>query len=470
MADANGSSSLSPQHSSGGEFVTGDFVAVPGAGPHASFQALLASVGGHGVHGDVANVLAQRQYQEFEQLFGPPGPLIQAPPQPMPLQVQAPSPTPPPPHCAQSNLLMPTGTHNYQHWQPPAPQLGVAAAPRQAPMGAGGFGDWTMYNVNSTILSVACGSNSGNNNGYHQSSRLCSATAWPNNFMPPPPSSYSVYPHGIQQQQQQGHQQAITYNANNNHQQGNSGFVSNFSVDPPLLPAQCFQPISPVPNNRSPPQLFEESRYARRAKRRTQKRKNSEDPPEMGSENSGGLDHAMMLDGNHNFSNLGRQIFITRFNCKDYHMVVWKELTNSDVGNIGRIVLPKRDAEANLPALLERDGLILKMEDMRLPVTWNFKFRYWPNNKSRMYVLESTGEFTKHHNLATQDTFIIYKSLESGKFIVRGEKVTGQCATLICPECKEQGRINNRQCGFTRNLHARKRRSMPAVFTSAPSQ
>ncbi|XP_037474936.1 putative B3 domain-containing protein Os04g0676650 isoform X2 [Triticum dicoccoides] len=336
-------------------------------------------------------------------------------------------------------------------------------------MGAGVFGDWTMYNVNSTILSVACGSNSGNNNGYHQSSRLCSATAWPNNFMPPPPSSYSVYPHGIQQQQQQqqGHQQAITYNANNNHQQG---FVSNFSVDPPLLPAQCFQPISPVPNNHSPPQLFEESRYAKRAKRRTQKRKNSEDPPEVGSENSGGLDHTMMLDGNHNFSNLGRQIFTTRFNCKDYHMVVWKELTNSDVGNIGRIVLPKRDAEANLPALLERDGLILKMEDMRLPVTWNFKFRYWPNNKSRMYVLESTGEFSKHHNLATQDTFIIYKSLESGKFIVRGEKVTGQCATLICPECKEQGRINNRQCGFTRNLHARKRRSMPAVFTSAPSQ
>ncbi|XP_020192022.3 putative B3 domain-containing protein Os04g0676650 isoform X1 [Aegilops tauschii subsp. strangulata] len=457
MADANGSPSPSPQHSSGGEAVTGDFVAVPGAGPHASFQALLASVGGHDPHGAVANVLAQRQYQEYEQLFGPPGPLIQAPPQPMPLQVQAPSPTPPPPHCAQSNLLMPAGTHNYQHWQPPAPQIGVAAAPRQAPMGlgAGVFGDWTMYNVNSTVVSVACGSSSSvrgnNNNGYHQSSRLCSPTAWPNNFMPPPTSPYSVYPHGIQQQQ--GHQQAITYNANNNnHQQGNSGFVSNFTVDPPLLPAQCFQPISPASNNRSSPQYLDEARYAKRAKRRTQKRKNSEDPPEMGSEN------AMMLDENHNFSNQAQQFFTTRFNCKDYHMIVWKELTNSDVGNIGRIVVPKRDAEANLPALLERDGLILKMEDMRLPVTWNFKFRYWPNNKSRMYVLESTGEFSKNHNLETQDTFIIYKSLESGKFLVRGEKVTGQCPTLICPECKEQGRIYNKQCGFTRNLHAKKRR------------
>jgi hypothetical protein len=35
----------------------------------------------------------------------------------------------------------------------------------------------------------------------------------------------------------------------------------------------------------------------------------------------------------------------------------------------------QRDAEANLPALLERDGLILKMDDFKLPATWNFKYR-----------------------------------------------------------------------------------------------
>uniref|UniRef100_N1QXS5 TF-B3 domain-containing protein n=1 Tax=Aegilops tauschii TaxID=37682 RepID=N1QXS5_AEGTA len=303
-------------------------------------------------------------------------------------------------------------------------------------LGAGVFGDWTMYNVNSTVVSVACGSSSSvrgnNNNGYHQSSRLCSPTAWPNNFMPPPTSPYSVYPHGIQQQQ--GHQQAITYNANNNNHQ--QGFVSNFTVDPPLLPAQCFQPISPASNNRSSPQYLDEARYAKRAKRRTQKRKNSEDPPEMGSEN------AMMLDENHNFSNQAQQFFTTRFNCKDYHMIVWKELTNSDVGNIGRIVVPKRDAEANLPALLERDGLILKMEDMRLPVTWNFKFSHTDDAR----YFPGTG-------LTTRAGCMSWKVL-----LVRGEKVTGQCPTLICPECKEQGRIYNKQCGFTRNLHAKKRR------------
>uniref|UniRef100_A0A8R7PMH4 Uncharacterized protein n=1 Tax=Triticum urartu TaxID=4572 RepID=A0A8R7PMH4_TRIUA len=99
-----GSSRRLPQHSSGGEVRDRRLRAVPGAGPHASFQALLASVGGHGVHGDVANVLAQRQYQEFEQCSGRPGPLIQAPPQQC-LQVQAPSPTPPRAALAQSNLL-----------------------------------------------------------------------------------------------------------------------------------------------------------------------------------------------------------------------------------------------------------------------------------------------------------------------------------------------------------------------------
>lgn len=55
-----------------------------------------------------------------------------------------------------------------------------------------------------------------------------------------------------------------------------AGFVSNFRVDPPLLPAQCFQPISPASNNHSPARFFDEATYTKRARRRTQKRKNSE--------------------------------------------------------------------------------------------------------------------------------------------------------------------------------------------------
>ncbi|KAF8398662.1 hypothetical protein HHK36_014517 [Tetracentron sinense] len=71
---------------------------------------------------------------------------------------------------------------------------------------------------------------------------------------------------------------------------------------------------------------------------------------------------------------------------KGWIVLVQKELRNTDVGNLGRIVLPKKDAEANLPPLFEKDGLILQMEDMTYSLNWKFKYRYWPNNRSRMYI------------------------------------------------------------------------------------
>ncbi|KAK1325882.1 B3 domain-containing transcription factor LEC2 [Acorus calamus] len=44
--------------------------------------------------------------------------------------------------------------------------------------------------------------------------------------------------------------------------------------------------------------------------------------------------------------------------------IIQKELQNSDVSHLGRIVLPKKDAETLLPQLSEREGLILYMEDV----------------------------------------------------------------------------------------------------------
>ncbi|XP_074589776.1 regulatory protein viviparous-1-like, partial [Curcuma longa] len=62
--------------------------------------------------------------------------------------------------------------------------------------------------------------------------------------------------------------------------------------------------------------------------------------------------------------------------CKELQVALCKELTKSDVGNTGRIVLPKREAEACLPPLSERDGIVLHMEDMALQCSWKFKYRY----------------------------------------------------------------------------------------------
>ncbi|RWW17539.1 hypothetical protein GW17_00018529 [Ensete ventricosum] len=111
-------------------------------------------------------------------------------------------------------------------------------------------------------------------------------------------------------------------------------------------------------------------------------------------------------------------------------MILCKELTNSDVANIGRIVLPKREAEAYLPPLSEREGIMLRMGDMTLAVTWKFKFRFWPNNKSRMYILENTGGFVRAHCLRAGDFLIVYRNPTSGNHIVRGNKGMPQRSPL----------------------------------------
>ncbi|KAH8948767.1 hypothetical protein BDL97_11G111000 [Sphagnum fallax] len=68
-----------------------------------------------------------------------------------------------------------------------------------------------------------------------------------------------------------------------------------------------------------------------------------------------------------------------------------KELRPSDVSNLGRIVLPKKEAEHHLPFLAAREGQSIAMEDFDSGKIWTFRYRFWPNNKSRMYLLEITG-------------------------------------------------------------------------------
>ncbi|KAJ4972586.1 hypothetical protein NE237_005760 [Protea cynaroides] len=129
---------------------------------------------------------------------------------------------------------------------------------------------------------------------------------------------------------------------------------------------------------------------------------------------------------------------------KGWTALVQKELRNTDVGNLGRIVLPKRDAEANLPTLVAKDGLFLQMEDMTYSVNWKFKYRYWPNNRSRMYVMENTGDFVRMHNLRTGDFFIVYKEESSGKYIARGKKGIRSLYAREVVEPGNQGRTKNR--------------------------
>ncbi|KAF3335358.1 putative B3 domain-containing protein [Carex littledalei] len=123
----------------------------------------------------------------------------------------------------------------------------------------------------------------------------------------------------------------------------------------------------------------------------------------------------------HQIFSQSQNLINQRSSHEEIVIVMQKELTKSDVGSIGRIVIPK-DAEANFPPLFEREGIMLRMDDMAVPFTWEFKYRFWPNNKSRMYILENTGEFVKKHGLQAGDYLSIHINPASATYFVKGEK------------------------------------------------
>ncbi|KAI8541263.1 hypothetical protein RHMOL_Rhmol08G0048200 [Rhododendron molle] len=53
-----------------------------------------------------------------------------------------------------------------------------------------------------------------------------------------------------------------------------------------------------------------------------------------------------------------------------------KELQMSDVSSLRRMVVPKKSAEAFLPALVEKEGFFMSMHDMDGLHVWNFRFRF----------------------------------------------------------------------------------------------
>ncbi|PSS14067.1 B3 domain-containing transcription factor [Actinidia chinensis var. chinensis] len=108
---------------------------------------------------------------------------------------------------------------------------------------------------------------------------------------------------------------------------------------------------------------------------------------------------------------------------KNLKFLLQKVLKQSDVGNLGRIVLPKKEAETHLPELEARDGIPIAMEDIGTSQVWNMRYRFWPNNKSRMYLLENTGDFVRANGLQEGDFIVIYSDAKCGKYLIRGVKV-----------------------------------------------
>lgn len=94
-----------------------------------------------------------------------------------------------------------------------------------------------------------------------------------------------------------------------------------------------------------------------------------------------------------------------------------KVLSASDAGRIGRLVLPKACAEAYFPPISSSEGLPIIIQDVK-GKEWTFQFRFWPNNNSRMYVLEGVTPCIQNMQLQAGDTVIFSRIDPGGKLVI----------------------------------------------------
>ncbi|KAJ9565980.1 hypothetical protein OSB04_001946 [Centaurea solstitialis] len=94
-----------------------------------------------------------------------------------------------------------------------------------------------------------------------------------------------------------------------------------------------------------------------------------------------------------------------------------KVLSASDAGRIGRLVLPKKCAEAYLPPISQPEGYPLVVQDLK-GKDWVLQFRFWPNNNSRMYVLEGVTPCIQSMQLQAGDTVTFSRLEPEGKLVM----------------------------------------------------
>ncbi|KAH7624747.1 putative B3 domain-containing protein [Nannochloris sp. 'desiccata'] len=101
-----------------------------------------------------------------------------------------------------------------------------------------------------------------------------------------------------------------------------------------------------------------------------------------------------------------------------------KCLTTSDTSGTGRVVIPKTVAETNFPNIEDQNGIMVDVQDV-FGKKFTFKYRFWVNNASRMYLVENTQELLVCYKLAVGDV-LVFARLASAEIIVCGRKGTNQ--------------------------------------------
>ncbi|KAK4483055.1 hypothetical protein RD792_010231 [Penstemon davidsonii] len=100
-----------------------------------------------------------------------------------------------------------------------------------------------------------------------------------------------------------------------------------------------------------------------------------------------------------------------------------KTLSASDAGRIGRLVLPKACAEAYFPAINQSEGIPIRIQDIK-GKEWTFQFRFWPNNNSRMYVLEGVTPCIQNMQVQAGDIVTFSRIDPGGQLVIGCRKET----------------------------------------------
>ncbi|CAM8977967.1 unnamed protein product [Rhodiola kirilowii] len=139
-----------------------------------------------------------------------------------------------------------------------------------------------------------------------------------------------------------------------------------------------------------------------------------------------------------------------------------KTLSASDAGRIGRLVVPKKCAEGSIvlerfhgcrptfPNISQPEGLPLKVQDVK-GKEWVFQFRFWPNNNSRMYVLEGVSAYIQSMQLLAGDK-VTFSRLEPEGRLVMGFRKASNGATGHDDEQNRTSNIEDAHAGINLKL------------------
>ncbi|KAL7593575.1 B3 domain-containing transcription factor LEC2-like [Lactuca sativa] len=116
-------------------------------------------------------------------------------------------------------------------------------------------------------------------------------------------------------------------------------------------------------------------------------------------------------------------------------VVLQKILTCSDVGDQGRILLPKKEVEENLPGLATREGVLIAMKEVYSYTEWRMKYRFWANHKGNIYLFDQCDEFVQKNLLEAGDQLNLYqdeqKNLEYFTIKKKEKHTPGPCNSYI---------------------------------------